>query len=62
MRSSLYGLALAVALVLSGVMRLAQASPQASSSQPVKVEVYESTTDLKESLEAKDAVSFGSAR
>lgn len=62
MRSSLYGVALAVALVLSGTSCLAQTSPHTSSFQPVKVEVYESTTDLKESLEAKDAVSFGSAR
>jgi glucosylceramidase len=62
MRSSQYRVALAATLFLFGASCPAQTSRHASSSQPVKVEVYESTTDLKESLEAKDAVNFGTAR
>jgi len=53
-------LALGIAL-LSG-SAIAQNKVRRASDRPLKVEVFESTADLKESLLEKDVLSFGSAR
>jgi len=52
-------LALAVALLAGSAF--AQNKVRRSSDRPLKVEVFESTTDLKESLLNKDALRFGHA-
>jgi glucosylceramidase len=53
-------LALGIALLPGSA--IAQNKVRRASDRPFKVEVFESTTDLKESLLEKDALSFGSAR
>jgi glucosylceramidase len=53
---------LALALALVGSPCLAQTRVGPASPKPVKVQVYESTTDLQESLQEKEALTFGDTR
>jgi glucosylceramidase len=53
---------LALAIVLPAGSTLAQNEVQRPSDGPLKVEVFESTTDLNKSLQQKDALNFGETR
>jgi glucosylceramidase len=56
------GWVLALALAVFGHSCLAQTRPRPSFPKTVKVEVYESTTDLQESLQQKEPLTFGDTR
>jgi glucosylceramidase len=53
---------LAVVILLQGTSTFSQTTAKSSPDEPVKVEMYESSTDLKESLQEKDALTFGDVR